>query len=121
MPTAGQAIPLFGAGSSERDYTWIDDIVNGVVAALDRSERTPREFQIVNLGGNRTTDLRRLVQLLSEALGIRPKIEQLPAQAGDVERTWADIKKAERLLEYRPAVSIEEGIPRFVAWFKAMQ
>jgi UDP-glucuronate 4-epimerase len=110
---------LFGDGSSERDYTWIDDIVDGVVAALDRSARTPRELEIVNLGGNRTTDLRRLVQLLSEALGVRPEIEQLPAQPGDVERTWADISKAERLLGYRPAVPIEEGIPKFVAWFKA--
>lgn len=121
LMTAGQAIPLFGPGSSERDYTWIDDIVDGVVAALDRSARTPREFQIVNLGGNRTTDLRRLVQLLSDALGVRPEIEQLPAQPGDVERTWADIAKAERLLGYRPSVSIEEGIQRFVAWFKTKQ
>jgi UDP-glucuronate 4-epimerase len=58
---------------------------------------------------------------LSEALGVQPKIEQLPAQPGDVERTWADIGKAERLLGYRPSVSIEEGIQRFVAWFKTIQ
>lgn len=118
LMTAGKPVPLFGAGSSERDYTWIDDIVDGVVAALDRSARAPREFEIVNLGGNRATDLRRLVQLLSDALGVRLEIEQLPAQPGDVERTWADISKAQRLLGYRPAVSIEEGIPKFVAWFK---
>ena len=119
LMTAGKAIPLFGQGSSERDYTWIDDIVDGVVAALDRSARTPREFEIVNLGGNRATDLRRLVQLLSDALGVRPEIEHLPPQPGDVERTWADISKAERLLGYRPAVPIEEGIQRFAAWFTA--
>jgi UDP-glucuronate 4-epimerase len=119
LMTAGKPIPLFGDGSSERDYTWIDDIVDGVVAALDRSARMPREFEIVNLGGNRATSLRRLVQLLSDALGVRPEIEQLPSQPGDVERTWADILKAERLLGYRPAVPIEEGIPKFVAWFKA--
>lgn len=116
--TAGKAISLFGDGSTERDYTWIDDIVDGVVAALDRSARMPREFEIVNLGGSRVTSLQRLVQLLSDALGMRAEVERLPAQPGDVERTWADISKAERLLGYRPSVSIEEGIQRFVAWFK---
>jgi UDP-glucuronate 4-epimerase len=118
LMTAGKAIPLFGAGSTERDYTWIDDIVDGVVAALDRSARASREFEIVNLGGSRATDLRRLVQLLSDALGIKPTFEHLPPQPGDVERTWADVAKAQRLLGYRPSVSIEEGIQRFAAWFK---
>jgi UDP-glucuronate 4-epimerase len=118
LMSAGKPIPLFGQGFSERDYTWIDDIVDGAVAALDRTARTPREFEIVNLGGSRATDLRRLVQLLSDALGVRPVIEQLPPQPGDVERTWADISKAEALLGYRPAVPIEEGIQRFAAWFK---
>ena len=121
LMTAGKPIPLFGQGSTERDYTWIDDIVDGVVAALDRSARTLREFEIVNLGGSRATDLRRLVQLLSDALGVRPEIEHLPPQAGDVERTWADIAKAHRLLGYRPAVPIEEGIQKFATWFKTRQ
>jgi len=118
LMTAGKPIPLFGDGSTERDYTWSDDIVDGVVAALDRGARAPREFEIVNLGGSRATDLRRLVQLLSDALGVKAKIERLPPQPGDVERTWADVAKAQRLLGYRPAVPIEEGIPRFAAWFK---
>jgi UDP-glucuronate 4-epimerase len=118
LMTAGKAIPLFGTGATERDYTWIDDIVDGVVAAVDRSARAPREFEIVNLGGSRATDLRRLVQLLSDALGIKPTFEHLPPQPGDVERTWADVAKAQRLLGYRPAVPIEEGIKRFAAWFK---
>jgi UDP-glucuronate 4-epimerase len=118
LMTAGKAIPLFGDGSSERDYTWIDDIVDGVMAALDRSARMPREFEIVNLGGSRATSLRRLVQLLSDALGVRPEIEWLPLQPGDVERTWADSSKAEQLLGYRPSVPIEEGIQKFVTWFR---
>jgi UDP-glucuronate 4-epimerase len=120
LMTAGKPIPLFGEGGTERDYTWIDDIVNGVVAALDRSARMPREFEIVNLGGNRATSLLRLVQLLSDALGVRPTVERLPPQPGDVDRTWADISKAHQLLGYRPAVAIEEGIQRFAAWFKAV-
>ncbi len=118
LMTAGKAIPLFGDGSTERDYTWIDDIVDGVVAALDRGERVPQEFEIINVGGSRTTSLKRLVSLLSEALQVRPVIEQLPPQPGDVERTYADIAKAQRLLGYRPVTRIEEGIGKFAAWFK---
>ncbi len=116
--TAGAPIPLFGDGSTERDYTWVDDIVDGVVAALDRSARVPEELEIVNLGGSRATSLERLVQLLSEALGVPARIERHPPQPGDVERTWADVSKAQQLLAYQPAVPIEEGIKRFAAWFK---
>jgi UDP-glucuronate 4-epimerase len=110
-------IPLFGDGSAARDYTWIDDILDGTVAAMDRSAAEHEEFQIVNLGGSRTTDLRRLVALLGDALGMTPRVEHLPPQPGDVVRTWADVRKAERLLGYRPSTPIEEGIPRFVEWF----
>jgi len=118
LMTAGKAIPFFGEGASERDYTWIDDIVDGVVAAVDRTARAPQEFEIVNLGGNRATSLLRLVQLLSDALEVRPTFERLPRQPGDVDRTWADVSKAQRLLGYQPMVPIEEGIQRFAAWFK---
>src|SRR5207245_382596 len=82
--------------------------------AVDRSARGPQESEIVNIGGNRPTSLRRLVELLSEALSVRPAIEQLPPQPGDVERTWADISKARRLLGYVPTTTIEDGIARFV-------
>ena len=119
LMTGGKRIQLFGDGSTERDYTWVDDIVDGVVAALDRGAATPEEFEIVNLGGSRATSLGRLVELLSEALGIRPEIERLLPQPGDVDRTWADVAKAQRLLGYRPAVLIEEGIKRFAVWFTA--
>jgi UDP-glucuronate 4-epimerase len=119
LMTTGTPIPLFGDGSTERDYTWIDDIVNGVVGALDRSEQVDQEFETINLGGNRTTSLKRLVSLLSDALGVRPVIEHLPPQPGDVERTCADVAKAQRVLGYRPATPIEEGIGKFAAWFKA--
>jgi UDP-glucuronate 4-epimerase len=118
LMTAGRPIPLFGDGSTERDYTWIDDIVDGVVAALDRSERVEQEFEIINVGGSRTTSLKRLVSLLSDALHVRPVTEHLPPQPGDVERTCADIAKAQRLLGYRPVTPIEEGIGKFAAWFK---
>jgi len=118
LMTAGKPIPLFGDGSTARDYTWIDDIVDGIMAALDRSARVPQEFEIINVGGSRTTTLHRLVTLLSEALGVRAVIERLPPQPGDVERTYADVAKAQRLLGYRPVTPIEEGIGKFAAWFK---
>jgi UDP-glucuronate 4-epimerase len=119
LMTAGKPIPLFGAGTTERDYTWIDDIVQGVLAAVDRGVVAPEGFEIVNLGGNRVTSLARLVQLLSDAFGVEPAIERLPPQPGDVERTWADISKAQRLLGYEPSTPIEAGIPKFAVWFNS--
>jgi UDP-glucuronate 4-epimerase len=76
------------------------------------------EFEIVNLGGGATTSLQRLVDLLADALSTKPVIEHLPPQAGDVERTWADVAKAARLLGYRPRTGIEEGIRLFAEWFR---
>jgi len=118
LMTSGRPIQLFGTGRTERDYTWIDDIVDGVIAAVDRSEQVRDEFEIINLGGSRVTSLERLVGLLGDAFGIEPKIEWLPPQPGDVERTWADVTKAGKLLGYRPTTRIEDGIPRFAEWFK---
>jgi UDP-glucuronate 4-epimerase len=118
LMTAGKPIPLFGDGSTERDYTWIDDIIDGVIGALDRSSRVKEEFEIINLGGSITTSLSRLVELLGKALGITPVIEHLSPQPGDVGRTWADISKAQRLLGYHPSTGIEEGLHKFTSWFK---
>ncbi len=119
LMTSGRPIQLFGDGNTQRDYTWIDDIVSGVLGAIDRSAAVPEEYQVVNLGGSRVTSLARLVALLSEAFEIEPTIERLPPQPGDVERTWASVAKAERLFGYRPTTPIEEGIPRFAAWFNS--
>jgi UDP-glucuronate 4-epimerase len=119
LMVAGRPLTLFGAESGGRDYTWVDDIVSGIVAGIDRSNVETNEFQIINLGGNRVTELRTLVKLLGDALGLRPVVRDLPPQPGDVERTFADINKASRLLGYAPATPIEEGIPRFVAWFNS--
>jgi UDP-glucuronate 4-epimerase len=88
------------------------------MAAIDRTGSAPGEFEIINLGGNRTTSLRRLVELLSAALGVEPRIERYDHQPGDVTRTCADITKAGELLGFRPRTPVEEGIPRFVAWLR---
>jgi UDP-glucuronate 4-epimerase len=111
----GQAVPMFGDGSSARDYTFVEDIVDGVVRTLEAD----REFAIVNLGGSRTTTLRSLIDLIAGALGVRPTVEQLPDQPGDVPITFADVTHARELLGWAPQVPIEVGIPRFVEWFRA--
>ncbi len=115
---AGRPVPFYGDGSSERDYTWIDDIVGGVAAALDWTAASGPALEIVNLGGSRTTSLAGLVSQISRALGREAVLERLPAQPGDVQRTCADVRKAARVLGYRPATPVEEGIPRFVRWFE---
>jgi UDP-glucuronate 4-epimerase len=112
---AGTPLPFFGDGSTARDYTYIDDIVDGVVAALDSTASRPGHH-IYNLGGSRTTDLSTLVKLLEGALGKAAILDRKPQQPGDVPITYADVSEAERVLGYRPRVAIEEGIARFCAW-----
>jgi UDP-glucuronate 4-epimerase len=110
----GEAVPRFGDGSTARDYTYIDDIVDGMLAALDAAA----PFEIVNLGGSRTTTLQRLIELVAEALGTEARVEELPPQPGDVPITYADVSKARRLWGWEPQVAIEEGIGRFVEWYR---
>jgi UDP-glucuronate 4-epimerase len=111
----GQSVPLYGTGQTRRDYTFIDDIVDGVVAALDLAPK----FEIFNLGGSQTTALIDLVHWIAGELGVEPAVEMLPDQPGDVPITYADVAKAERLLGYRPRVPIREGLRRYVAWYRA--
>lgn len=115
---AGRPIPLYGDGSTARDYTYVDDILQGIEAAVGYTAEQPRAFEIVNLGGSRTTPLTRLVELLAGELGVEPSIEWLPPQPGDVERTFADTGKAARLFGYAPATPIEPGIVRFAEWLR---
>ncbi len=111
---AGQPIEVFGDGSTRRDYTHIDDILQGVLAALDR----PLGFEIINLGESRTVELRELIALIEKATGKTARIHRQPLQPGDVPVTFADITKARRLLDYNPRVPIEDGIARFVDWYE---
>lgn len=114
----GAPVPLYGDGSTERDYTYVDDIVQGVLGAVDYTGSNPGAFEIVNLGESQTVPLRRLVELLAGSLGVTPRIERLPLQPGDVTRTYADVGKARRLLGYTPTTPIDAGIPLFVEWFR---
>ncbi len=110
----GKPIELFGDGTTARDYTYIDDILQGVIASLDRK----LGYEIINLGESRTVELRELVALIEKTLGKSATIKRLPMQPGDVPLTYADISKANRLLGYKPRVAIEDGIERFVHWFR---
>lgn len=113
----GKAVPMYGDGSSRRDYTYVDDIVDGLLATLDH----PPGFEILNLGGAETTALSDLVTWIAEELAVPARIDYLPAQPGDVPITYADVTKASRLLGYSPKVPIREGLKRFVAWYRARQ
>ena len=111
-------IPLYGDGSTQRDYTYIDDIVAGVVAAMNYDQS---KFEVINLGESQTVELRRLVELLERAFGKKAVIDHRPLQPGDVPVTFADVSKARRLLAYEPRTTIEAGIDRFVDWFNKRQ
>ena len=111
----GRPIQQFGDGSSRRDYTYIDDIVQGVRGAVDYSRA---KFDIFNLGESETTSLTGLIAAIESALGKKAVIERMPDQPGDMPATWADISKARLLLGYAPQTKISEGIPKFVEWFR---
>ncbi len=111
----GKPIPVFGDGKTRRDYTYIDDIIQGVRAAIDY-EKTPHE--IINLGESQTVELHELISLLERYLGKKAIIDHKPLQPGDVPQTFADISKARELLGYDPQTQISKGIEKFVDWFK---
>ncbi len=110
----GDKVPMFGDGSSKRDYTYIDDLIEGIHSIIEHH----RGYEIFNLGESQTTSLKELIQLIEKALGKKATIEALPYQPGDVSITYADINKARRMVNYQPKVAMEEGIKRFVEWYK---
>ena len=109
----GKKVSLFGDGSSRRDYTYVDDAIDGTMGALFREHG----YEIYNIGESQTTSLSELVQWIEEQMGKRAQVEYLPAQPGDVERTYADIRKARERLGYHPKINMREGISRFVRWY----
>ena len=116
----GQPVRMHGDGSSERDYTYISDCVDGVLAALARTEGdvAAGSVEMVNIGGGARVRLDRLIALIATTLGREARIERHPDQPGDVRLTAADLRRAERALSYRPRVGIEEGIRNFVRWYE---
>ena len=110
----GKPIPRFGDGTTKRDYTYISDIVKGVVAAIDKE----LDFEIINLGNNKPVVLNEFIRVIEKATGKKAIIKEMPTQPGDVNITYADISKAQKLLGYKPETSIEQGMKKFVDWYK---
>lgn len=111
----GKPIPVFGDGMTRRDYTYVDDIIAGVRAAIDY-DRTA--YEVINLGESRTVELRELISLLEKELDLPARINRQPLQPGDVPQTFADITRARQILGYNPQTQIETGIKQFVEWFR---
>ena len=112
--STGEPVPVFGDGSTSRDYTYVDDTVAGIVAALERCER----YRIYNLGGSEPVSLSKLIEELERAIGRPAIVDRRPSQPGDVERTFADLTRARAELGYEPRVSLAEGLRRFAEWFR---
>ena len=111
-------IPMFGDGSTSRDYTYIDDIVDGIVKSCAYVMENSNVYEIINIGSNNPISLKEMIEVIGKELHIEPKIKELPMQPGDVDRTYADITKAKNLIGYAPSISFEEGIKRFIKWYK---
>lgn len=111
-------IPMFGDGTTSRDYTYIDDIVDGIQKSCKYCMSNKDVYEILNIGNSSPVSLREMIETIGKALGKIPKIKQLPMQPGDVDRTYADVSKAKKMIGYEPKVSFEQGIKNFVEWYK---
>ena len=114
LMSEGKEITLYGDGSTRRDYTYIDDIIGGVMAAIEYNDSM---YEVINLGNNQTVELLELVEAIGEASGITAMKTFGPEQPGDVKQTWADVSKAGNLLNYHPGFSIDKGLRSFVEWY----
>ena len=111
-------IPMFGDGTTSRDYTYIDDIVDGIIRSCNYVENNDDVYEILNLGNSSPVSLKEMIDIIGQVVGVEPKIKQLPMQPGDVDRTFADVSKAKELIGYNPKTSFKEGIENFVNWYK---
>ena len=113
-----EEIPMFGDGSTSRDYTYIDDIVDGIIRSCEYTMNNSDVYEILNLGNSSPVSLKEMINTIGQAVGVEPKIKQLPMQPGDVDRTYADVSKAKKLIGYEPKTSFKDGIQNFVNWYK---
>ncbi len=109
---------MFGDGTTSRDYTYIDDIVDGIIRSCDYVSNNDNVYEILNLGNSSPISLKEMIAVIGKVVGVEPKIKQLPMQPGDVDRTYADVSKAKKLIGYEPKTSFEQGIKNFVEWYK---
>ena len=118
--SAGKKVPVFNNGEMKRDFTYIDDIVAGVLGVLDKPPAGDQDIphRLLNIGNNRAEDLMDFIALIEKEIGKKADIEFLPMQAGDVKETYADITETSALTDFSPTTSIQDGVPKFVAWYK---
>lgn len=114
----GKEIPMFGDGTTSRDYTYVDDIVDGIIKSCEYTLKNKNVYEILNIGNSSPTSLKEMIEIIGKTLNVEPKIKQLPMQPGDVDRTYADVSKAKKLIGYEPKTTFEEGIKKFVKWYK---
>jgi len=110
----GENIEIYGNGSSSRDYTYIDDIISGILSSLDRI----KNFEVINLGNSNTVKLIDLIKMIESVTGRKAHLKFTKNQPGDVFMTYADIRKAKKMLEYLPKTNIKEGLVKFIKWYK---
>ncbi|MEL6194208.1 MAG: GDP-mannose 4,6-dehydratase [Bacteroidota bacterium] len=115
---AGEEIPVFGDGTTRRDYTYVADIVQGITGAM---AYTDSQYEIINLGNSQTVSLSEMISGIEEVFGVKAKINRLPMQPGDVPQTFADVNKAKTLLGYKPTTSFKEGLTHFKAWIESFE
>lgn len=111
-------IPMFGDGTTSRDYTYIDDIVDGIIKSCEYVMQNKNIYEILNIGNSSPTSLKEMINTIAKVLKVEPKIKQLPMQPGDVDRTYADVNKARELIGYDPKTTFEQGIEKFINWYK---
>lgn len=116
---AGEEIPMFGDGTTSRDYTYILDIVSGIISSINYVEKEANVYEIINLGSSSPISLKEMIDTIAKELKKPAKINKLPMQAGDVDRTFADISKANKLLNYKPKMTFAQGIHNFIEWSNA--
>lgn len=113
-----EEIPVYGDGTTSRDYTYVGDIVDGIIKAADFVGSKEKVYEIFNIGSNSPISLKEMIETIEKVLGKKAKLKRLPMQPGDVDRTYADISKLKEMTGYNPSLSFEEGIRKFVEWFK---
>ena len=111
-------IPMFGDGTTSRDYTYVDDTIDGIIKSCEYTLNNENVYEILNIGNSSPTSLKEMINIIGKTLGLEPKIKQLPMQPGDVDRTYADITKVQKLIGYEPKTTFEEGIKKFINWYK---
>lgn len=117
MILEGKAIPVFGDGTTSRDYTYVQDIIDGIIKSFEYIEKNNNVYEILNLGESEPITLNQMIKTIEEVLGKKAIINRLPMQPGDVDRTYADISKAKELIGYCPKTDFKDGIHRFINWY----